>query len=105
MQAPGVTRVSIRMSDKDTLDRYLLAPRDAVSWRPRSCPCRHCLGTMAGAGPLTIREVARRVKRDVKAGHGDVHELFSAGVLQKADDGLVVSPFDVIWVDVMLSAA
>jgi addiction module HigA family antidote len=28
--------------------------------------------TITGAGPLTIREIARRVHRDVKAVHGDV---------------------------------
>ena len=27
---------------------------------------------LTGAGPVTIREAARRVKRDVKAVHGDV---------------------------------
>jgi predicted transcriptional regulator len=61
--------------------------------------------SMTGAGPLTIREAARRVGRDVKAVHGDVHALLGAGVLQKTDDGLVVFPFDAIRVDVMLSAA
>ena len=30
------------------------------------------LKIMCGAGPLTIREVARRAQRDVKAVHGDV---------------------------------
>ena len=60
---------------------------------------------MAGAGPLTIREAARRVNRDVKAVHGDVHALLNAGVLQKTVDGLVVFPFDAIRVDVMLRAA
>ena len=60
---------------------------------------------LAGAGPLTIREVARRVDRDVKAVHGDVHALLNAGVLQKTEDGLVVFPFDAIRVDVMLHAA
>lgn len=28
---------------------------------------------LTGASPVTIREVARRVNRDVKAVHGDVH--------------------------------
>jgi predicted transcriptional regulator len=60
---------------------------------------------MAGAGPLTIREAARRVSRDVKAVHGDVHALLNAGVLQKTARGLVVFPFDAIRVDVMLRAA
>lgn len=60
---------------------------------------------LAGAGPMTIREAARRVHRDVKAVHGDVHALLNAGVLQKTEDGLVVFPFDAIRVDVMLHAA
>jgi predicted transcriptional regulator len=61
--------------------------------------------TMTGAGPLSIRETARRVGRDVKAVHGDVHALLNAGVLRKTDDGLVVFPFDAIRVDVLLKAA
>jgi predicted transcriptional regulator len=60
---------------------------------------------LAGVGPLTIREAARRVNRDVKAVHGDVHALLNAGVLHKTADGLVVFPFDAIRVDMMLHAA
>lgn len=60
---------------------------------------------LTGAGPVTIREAARRVNRDVKAVHGDVHALLNAGVLQKTEKGLVVFPFDAIRVDVMLRAA
>ena len=60
---------------------------------------------LTGAGPLTIREAARRVGRDVKAVHGDVHTLLKAGVLQKTADGRIVFPFDAIHVDVMLHAA
>ena len=59
---------------------------------------------MAGAGPLTIRGVARRVNRDVKAVHGDVQALLHTGILQKSG-GLIVFPFDAIRVDVMLRAA
>lgn len=59
---------------------------------------------MIGAGPLSIRETARRVNRDVKAVHGDVHALLNAGILRKTDDGIVF-PFDAIRVDVMLRAA
>lgn len=60
---------------------------------------------LAGVGPLTIREAARRVSRDVKAVHGDVHALLNAGILHKTADGLVVFPFDAIRVDMMLHAA
>ena len=61
--------------------------------------------TMVGAGPLRIREVARRLHRDVKAVHGDVHALLNAGILHKTDSGRIVFPFDAIRVDVMLRAA
>src|SRR5208283_4080262 len=60
---------------------------------------------MTGAGPLTIREAARRVDRDVKGVHGDVHILLNAGILRKTEDGLIVFPYDAIRVDVMLHAA
>jgi len=60
---------------------------------------------LTGAGPVTIREAARRVSRDVKAVHGDVHALLSAGVLQKTADGLITFPYDAIRIDVMLRAA
>jgi predicted transcriptional regulator len=60
---------------------------------------------LTGAGPMSIREAARRVKRDVKAVHGDVHALLDAGILRKTDDGYVVFPFDAIHIDVMLHPA
>jgi predicted transcriptional regulator len=63
------------------------------------------LRTLTGAGPLSIRETARRVGRDVKAVHGDVTALLTAGVLRKTEAGLVEFPFDAIKVDVLLKAA
>jgi predicted transcriptional regulator len=60
---------------------------------------------LTGAGPVTIREAARRVTRDVKAVHGDIHALLNAGVLQKTEKGLVVFPFDAVRVDLILRAA
>lgn len=63
------------------------------------------LKVMTGAGPITIREAARRMHRDVKAVHGDVHALLNAGLLQKTDTGLIVFPYDAVHVDFMLKAA
>ena len=63
------------------------------------------LRTMTGAGPLSIREAARRLDRDVKGVHGDVHALLNAGILQKTEDGLIIFPFDAVRVDIMLHAA
>lgn len=63
------------------------------------------LKLMTGAGPITIRETARRLGRDVKAVHGDVHALLNTGILQKTDKGLIVFPFDAVHVDFKLQAA
>lgn len=63
------------------------------------------LNAMTGAGPMTIRELARRLRRDVKAVHGDVTALLNAGILQKTDAGQIVFPFDALHVDFMLKEA
>lgn len=63
------------------------------------------LKTLTGAGPLTIREVARRVGRDVKAVHGDITALLACGVLDKTDSGQVIFPYDELHVDFRLHAA
>jgi predicted transcriptional regulator len=59
---------------------------------------------MCGAGPMAIREAARRVGRDVKAVHGDITALLDAGVLVRTDDG-VEFPFDAVKVEFLLKAA
>ena len=63
------------------------------------------LRVMTGAGPIAIREVARRVGRDVKSVHGDVQALLKAGVLDRAEDGRIVLPYDEVRVDFVLRAA
>ena len=63
------------------------------------------LSALTGAGPVTLREAARRAERDVKAVHGDVHALLNAGILQKTEDGRIVFPFDAVRVNFMLQAA
>ena len=63
------------------------------------------LRAMTGAGPVAIREVARRVDRDVKSVHGDIQALLKAGVLDRADDGRIVFPYDEVHVDFVLRAA
>ncbi len=61
--------------------------------------------TLAGSQPLALREVARRVGRDVKAVHNDVQMLLKAGVLDKTESGQIVFGYDEIHVDFMLQAA
>jgi predicted transcriptional regulator len=65
----------------------------------------HKRAMMTGAGPLTLREVARRLERDVKAVHGDVHALLHVGILQKTEDGRIAFPFDAVRVSFVLQAA
>jgi len=62
------------------------------------------LRIMTGQGELSIREVARRVGRDVKAVHGDVTALIHAGVLDRNAGG-VVFPYDAVHVDFTLTKA
>lgn len=52
------------------------------------------LNAMAGAGEMSIREVARKVDRDVKAVHGDVTGLIKSGVVQRGESGKVIFPYD-----------
>ena len=63
------------------------------------------LNMMTGAGPMTIREAARGLGRDVKAVHGDIHALLNTGILQKTDDGRIEFPFDAVRVEFTLKAA
>jgi predicted transcriptional regulator len=63
------------------------------------------LAQLTGAGEVSIREAARRVGRDVKAVHGDVHALLAAGFLEKTGDGRIVFPYDAVRVSFILQAA
>jgi predicted transcriptional regulator len=63
------------------------------------------LRVMTGVGPIAIRELARRVERDVKSVHGDVQALLKAGVIDRTKEGRIVFPYDEIHVDFVLRAA
>ena len=63
------------------------------------------LDAMRGAEPISLREAARRVERDVKRVHGDVHALLGAGILRKTKDGKIEFPFDTVRVEFELKAA
>jgi len=63
------------------------------------------LKALRGAGPVSIREAARLVGRDVKAVHGDVSALLKAGVLTRSPDRRIEFPFDAVKVEFLLRAA
>jgi predicted transcriptional regulator len=76
-----------------------------LMWKTLAPPRWNIIETMTGAGPMSIREVARRVGRDVKAVHGDVKKLLENGVLDRTEDGKVVFPYDAVHVDFTITRA
>jgi predicted transcriptional regulator len=74
-------------------------------WRVLAPKRMEIVRAMAGAGPLTIREVARRVDRDFKAVHTDVTLLANAGILERTERGAVEFPYDRVHIEFDLMAA
>ncbi len=66
---------------------------------------RKLLKALCAAGPVSIREAARRVGRDVKAVHGDVTAMLKAGLLDRVEGGAIVFPYEAVKVEFMLRAA
>ena len=74
-------------------------------WQVLTAKRWELLKVLCAAGPVSIREAARRVGRDIKAVHGDVTALLEAGVLSRASDGRIEFPFDAVKVEFLLQAA
>lgn len=74
-------------------------------WEVLSAKRWELLKALCGAGPVSIREAARRVGRDVKAVHRDVTALLNAGLIERAEGGGIVFPFETVKVEFMLQAA
>ena len=74
-------------------------------WQVLTAKRWQLLKVLCGAGPVSIREAARRAQRDVKAVHGDVTALLKAGVLDRAEGGGIVFPFEAVKVEFLLQAA
>jgi len=74
-------------------------------WQVLTAKRWELLKALCGAGPVSIREAARRVGRDVKAVHGDVTALIDAGVLERAEGGGVEFPYEAVKVEFLLHAA
>lgn len=58
---------------------------------------------LQGQGPLAVREIARRVDRDVKRVHEDIQVLIDLGLVERREDG-VVCPFTSVRIDMELRA-
>jgi len=73
-------------------------------WKKLTPKRLEILNAMVGAGPISIRELARRVARDVKAVHGDVHVLLQAKVIVRTDGGQIELPFDEVRLEVAMKS-
>ena len=62
------------------------------------------LKVMTGEGSLALREIARRVGRDVRGVHTDVHALLVVGLIERDEAGFRF-PYDAVHVDFVLKAA
>lgn len=74
-------------------------------WKVLTAKRWELLKALCGAGPVSIREAARRVGRDVKSVHGDVTALLDAGVLGRSESGGIEFPYEAVKVEFMLQAA
>lgn len=74
-------------------------------WKVLTAKRWEILKVMTGAGPLTVREIARRVERDVKSVHSDLTALLNAGILERAETGQVFFRYESIKVEFQLQAA
>ena len=59
---------------------------------------------LQGQGSLSVRELARRVERDVRRVHDDVEVLAELGLIERTDSGGVVCPFEAVHIDMRLTA-
>ena len=60
---------------------------------------------LQGQGEMAVRELARRVGRDVKRVHEDVQTLIELGLVERGESGGVVCPFAVVHIDMRMLAA
>jgi predicted transcriptional regulator len=85
-------------------DRISFATPELL-WKVLTAKRWELLKALCGAGPVTVREAARRVGRDVKAVHTDLSALLSAGVLSRTESGRVEFPYEAVKVEFLLQAA
>ena len=69
-----------------------------ILWKVLSAKRWELLKVLCGAGPVSIREAARRVQRDVTA-------LLSAGLLNRTETGSIEFPYEAVKVEFLLQAA
>jgi predicted transcriptional regulator len=59
---------------------------------------------LQGQGAMSVRELARRVNRDIRRVHDDVEVLTELGLFERTDSGGVMCPFEAVHIDMRLTA-
>ena len=99
-----VTRRALAAFEGQTQGAHISFASAELLWKTLTRKRWELLRAMTGQGPLSIREAARRVGRDVKAVHGDVQALINAGIIDRTKDGIEF-PYDAVHVDFTLTKA
>lgn len=95
---------ALKSSAPDEAARISFATPELL-WKVLTAERLEILKAMTGAGSLGIRELSRRVGRDVKAVHDDVMALVKAGLIDRVEGGKVLFPYDRVEVRFDLSTA
>ena len=92
------------LNKQQETDRISFASPELL-WKVLTAKRWELLKALCGSGPVSIREAARRVARDVKGVHGDVTALLEAGLLNRTETGAIEFPYEAIKVEFLLQAA
>jgi predicted transcriptional regulator len=99
-----VTRRALAAFEGQTQGAHISFASAELLWQTLTRKRWELLHALTGQGVMSIREAARRVGRDVKAVHSDISALIGAGVIDRAEGGIVF-PYDAVHVDFMLTKA
>jgi len=83
---------------------YITFPTVEMLWKVVTPKRLAILRAMTGGETVSIREVARRVDRDIKAVHADVRALVSAGLVDDTGSGVRFN-YEAVRVEFTLRAA
>ena len=86
-----------RLEGRRTATLHVLSMGDLPLLLRTLTPARwELLERLREAGPLSIYELAKRLRRDYKNVHTDVTALARIGLIERAADGRVSVPWDVV---------
>lgn len=104
--SPDKTRERLLAAfDGQPQGNFITFPTLETLWKTLTPKRWEVIRTMSGAGAMALRELARRLGRDVRAVHADTHTLLACGILHKTADGKIEFPYDAIHVDFVITKA